>query len=214
LFKFTIRAILPLLLLLTATPDRAGAQGLSPYVGVGSATDTPITSAGCARHFVLDMITGACEAAPSIHGLFGVFGADFMLMPHFGINGEYAFHFTHDNYLPDAGIKYRPAFFDVNVIYQPLSFGGRIAPLLEGGVGVARISLYFDPRICPDPTTCPASGDYFQLHGAVGLKLYLKPNVFIRPQFDVHWARNLNQQFERNLVPQYTISVGYSFGEH
>ncbi len=209
-----MRAIPPLFLFLLVSFNQARAQGLSPYVGVGSATDAPITSAGCASHFVLDVITAACEAAPSIHGLFGVFGADFMLMPHFGINGEYAFHFTHDNYLPNAGIKYRPAFFDVNVIYQPFFFGKRIAPIVEGGLGVARISLYFNPAICPDPTTCPASGDYFQLHGAVGVKVYVKPNIFIRPQFDLHWARNLNQQFGRNFVPQYTISVGYSFGEH
>jgi hypothetical protein len=40
------------------------------------------------------------------------------------------------------------------------------------------------------------------------------PNIFLKPQFDLHWADNLNQQFGRNLVPRYTVSVGYSFGEH
>ena len=212
--KLTRRAISFLVLLLLVSAEQASAQGLSPYAGLGTATDTAVTSAGCASHFALDVITGACEPGPSIHGLFGVLGADFMLMPHFGINGEYAFHFTRDNYLPTGGIKYRPAFFDVNVIYQPFFFGTRIAPIAEAGVGVARVSLYFDPQTCPDPTTCPGSGDYFQLHGAVGVKLYVKPNIFIKPQVDLHWARNLNQQFGRDVVPQYTISVGYSFGEH
>jgi hypothetical protein len=214
LSRLAKRVILSAFLFLVASLNQGHAQGLSPYVGFGSATDTPATSAACATHSIVDVITGICEAAPSIHGLFGVFGADFMLMPHFGINGEYAFHFAQDNYLPAAGIKYRPAFFDVNAIYQPFFFGSRLAPIIEGGVGVARVSIYFNPQICPDPTTCPGSGDYFQLHGAIGMKVYVKPNVFIKPQFDLHWARNLNQQFGRNLVPQYTISVGYSFGEH
>lgn len=212
--KLAVRAILPLILISMAIAGQANAQGLSPYVGVGNATDTPATSVGCASHSVLDMATGACEPAPSIRGLFGVFGADFMLMPHFGINGEYAFRFKQDNYLPAAGIKYRPAFFDVNAIYQPFFFGSRIAPIIEGGLGVARVSLYFNPQICADPTTCPNSGSYFQLHGAVGVKLYITPNIFLKPQFDVHWAHNLNQQFGRDVVPQYGISVGYSFGEH
>jgi hypothetical protein len=214
LSKFAVRTILPLVVLSLATISQARAQGLSPYVGLGTATDTAATTARCATHFVLDVVSGVCEAAASIHGPFGVFGADFMLMPHFGINGEYAFHFTQDNYLPTAGIKYRPAFFDVNAIYQPFFFGGRIAPIVEGGVGVARVSVYLNPQICPDSTTCPASGDYFQVHGAIGVKLYIEPNVFVKPQVDLHWARNLNQQFGRDLVPQYTISVGYSFGEH
>lgn len=214
MFKLAIRAILALLLLLLANVNQASAQGLSPYFGLGTATNTQATSAGCAPHFVLDVISGACEAAPSMRGIFGVVGADFMLMPHLGINGEYAFRFAQDNYFPILGVKYRPAFFDVNAIYQPFSFGRRIVPIVEGGLGVARVSLYFDPQICANSSICLASGDYFQLHGAVGVKAFVKPNVFVKPQVDVHWARNLNQQFGRDLVPQYTISVGYSFGEH
>lgn len=212
LLRLAIGTILPFLVLSLATSRQARAQGLSPYIGIGTATDTAATTAGCATHSVLDIVSGACEPGPSIRGPFGLVGADFMLMPHFGINGEYAFRFRQDSYLP--GIKYRPAFFDLNAIYQPFFFGSRIAPVIEGGVGVARVSLYFNQQICPDPTTCPVSGDYFQLHGAVGLKIYFQSNVFIKPQFDLHWARNLNQQFGRNLVPQYTISMGYSFGEH
>ncbi|PYU22574.1 MAG: hypothetical protein DMG30_14325 [Acidobacteria bacterium] len=46
-----------------------------------------------------------------MRGIFGAVGADVMLMPHFGINGEYAFRFAQHNYLPILGVKYHPAFF-------------------------------------------------------------------------------------------------------
>jgi serine/threonine protein kinase/Tol biopolymer transport system component len=38
------------------------------------------------------------------------------------------------------------------------------------------------------------------------------PRVFIRPQFDYHWVNNFFQ-FGSNSVPQFSASVGYSFGE-
>jgi hypothetical protein len=48
----------------------------------------------------------------------------------------------------------------------------------------------------------------------VGVKLYVKGNIFIKPQFDIHYVTNLTDQFGRNWVPQVTASVGYSFGQH
>lgn len=54
LFKLAKRAILLFFLLLPASVNHASAQGLSPYVGLGTATDTPLTSAGCATHFAFD----------------------------------------------------------------------------------------------------------------------------------------------------------------
>jgi hypothetical protein len=50
------------------------------------------------------------------------------------------------------------------------------------------------------------------LHGAIGLKLYIRGNLFVKPQFDLHYATHLTDQFGRNLVVQYTGSVGYTFG--
>jgi len=50
------------------------------------------------------------------------------------------------------------------------------------------------------------------VHFAAGLKIYVRGNLFIKPQFDLHYARHLTDQFGRNLVPQYSGSVGYTFG--
>jgi hypothetical protein len=219
LAKFMTRTIPLLLLLLLANVKDASAQGLSAYFGLGSATDSAATSAGCSPQFIFDGFTGFCEPAPTMGGVFGVFGADYMFRPHLGFNGEYAFRFAQGSYLPAAGLKARPAFYDFNLVYQPISVGKRIVPVLEGGIGGARVSLYFSQQICATSSVCTtqsqffASANHFQLHGALGVKLYVTPNLFIKPQFDAHWVHNLNQQFGRDFVPQYTVAVGYTFGE-
>ena len=46
------------------------------------------------------------------------------------------------------------------------------------------------------------------------MKIYFKPNAFIKPQFDLSYVYNLNQQFGRNIAPEYSISISYTFGEH
>ena len=48
----------------------------------------------------------------------------------------------------------------------------------------------------------------------MGVKIYVKSDIFIKPQVDLHWANNLDQQYSSNFVPQYTISIGYTFGRH
>ncbi len=153
-------------------------------------------------------------------GVFGVFGADFMLKPHLGINAEYSFRFAQASFLPAAGLNVRPSFYDFNAIYHPTSGDSRIVPLIEGGIGGAKLSFYQTQQGCITAGTCVnqsqflVSSNHFQLHGAVGVKFYVTSDVFIKPQIDLHWVNNLNQQYGRNFVPQYTISVGYSFGEH
>jgi len=45
------------------------------------------------------------------------------------------------------------------------------------------------------------------------VKLYVKPSLFIKPQFDIHYVTHLTDQFGRDWVPEYTVAVGYTFGE-
>jgi hypothetical protein len=218
LSKLTIGTILLLSTLLMGTVSSVRAQGVSPYFGLGSATDSAGTSAGCPAKNLFDDITGFCEPGPTIGGVFGVFGVDFMLKAHLGFNGEYAFRFAQAPYLPAAGLNYRPGFYDFNVIYQPLS-GKRIVPLVEGGIGGARIALYQTQTVSLTGITSTFSipaglnANHFQVHGAVGVKLYVKGNIFIKPQFDIHYVTHLTDQFGRDWVPQYTVAVGYTFGE-
>ena len=227
--KFTIGTILLLSTLLLGSVSSVRAQGVSAYFGLGSATNSAGTtvngidsvtgaSVTCPKGNVFDDITGFCEPGPTIGGVFGVFGVDFMLKPHLGFNGEYAFRFAQAPYLPAAGLNFRPAFYDFNVVYQPLS-GKRIVPLVEGGIGGARIALYQTQTVSitgiTNTFTIPAglNANHFQVHGAVGVKLYVKGNIFIKPQFDIHYVTHLTDQFGRDWVPQYTVAVGYTFGE-
>jgi hypothetical protein len=234
LSKFTTATILLLSTLLLGTLNFAHAQGVSAYFGMGSATDSrgtslnqidPATGAtvNCPPgqlYNTLPFFTGtgpaACEPGPTIGGLFGVFGVDFMFKPHLGVNGEYAFRFAQAPYL--TGLKFRPAFYDFNVVYEPVS-GTRIVPVLEGGIGGARIALYQFQTITVTGITSSYSypaginANHFQLHAAVGVKLYIKPSLFIKPQFDYHYVTHLTDQFGRTSVPEYTVSVGYTFGE-
>jgi hypothetical protein len=218
LSKLTITTILLLSTLLLGTLNFARAQGVSPYFGMGSANDSAGTSAGCPAGQLFDDITAFCEPGPTIGGLFGVFGVDFMFRPHFGVNGEYAFRFAQANYLPLAGLKFRPGFYDFNAVYEPIS-GKRIVPVMVGGIGGARVALYIAQTVSvtgiTSTFTYPAglNANHFQVHGGLGVKLYVKPSLFIKPQFDIHYVTHLTDQFGRDWVPEYTVSVGYTFGE-
>ena len=66
-----------------------------------------------------------------------------MFKPHLGVNGEYAFRFAQADYLPAGGLKFRPGFYDFNVVWEPTAGSDkRIVPVIEGGIGGARIALY------------------------------------------------------------------------
>ncbi|MBZ5643144.1 MAG: hypothetical protein LAO19_10320 [Acidobacteriia bacterium] len=212
--------IFPLFLLLfVAGVHTASAQQLSAYFGIGSATDGATTSSGCSAKQIDDPFDPSgpptsCVPAPTMGGTFGVFGADFMLNPHLGVNGEYSFRFAQADFLPSEGLKVRPAFYDFNAIYQPISGDSRIVPVLEGGIGGAKLSFYASQQLGSllNQSQFLFSTNHFQVHGAVGVKLYVRTSMFIKPQVDFHYVPNLNQQYGSNFVPQYTISIGYTFG--
>jgi hypothetical protein len=212
-----IRSAAFLVLFLFAGAQLASAQGVSAYFGLGTATNSATTSPGCGAKQIFDDVTGFCEPGPTMGGAFGVFGADFMIKPHFGVNGEYSFRFGQADYLPAAALKVRPTFYDFNAVFQPLAGESRIVPVIEGGVGGAKLSLYFNQQgcvtsICQNSSQVVATANHFQLHGAVGVKLYVKGGIFVKPQFDARWVHNLDQQYGRNFVPEYTVAIGYTFG--
>lgn len=234
--KLTIRTTLLLALLVMGSAILVRAQGVSPYFGLGTALDSagtsvnqpstdPVTGAAITvtcttKGELYDDFTGNCEPGPTMGGVFGVFGVDFMFKQHLGFNGEYAFRFAQAQYLPDAGLKYRPGFYDFNAVWEPTAGADkRIVPVIEGGIGGARIALYVAQSVSVTGITSnysyPAgiNANHFQIHGAVGVKLYVKGNIFIKPQFDIHYVTHLTDQFGRDWVPQITAAVGYTFGQ-
>jgi hypothetical protein len=235
LSKLTIRTTLLLALLVMGSTILARAQGVSAYFGLGSAFDSagtttnepsfdingnPITVSCTTKGDLYDDLTGNCEPGPTIGGVFGVFGADFMFKPHLGFNGEYTFRFAQADYLPDAGLKFRPGFYDFNAVWEPTAGSDkRMIPVIEGGIGGARIVLYQVVQCSITAINCTQSyaaginANHFQIHGAAGVKLYIKGNIFVKPQFDIRYVTHLTDQFGRDWVPEITGSIGYTFGQ-
>jgi hypothetical protein len=217
--RLTTAAVLLLCLLLWGTRNLARAQNVSPFFGLGIARDSQGTSAkeGCPTGQLFDGVV--CETAPKMDGLFGVFGVDFMFKKHLGVSGEYAFRFKRAPFLPGDGLTMRPAFYDLNALWQPAS-GRRLIPFLEAGVGIVKISEFLDPAASITGVTSTSGfsagsdRNHFQFHAAAGAKLYVHGNIFVKPQFDLHYAAHLTDQFGRNTIIQFMGSVGYTFGAH
>ena len=209
MLKFTYRTLPLLLVLLLGSAGSASAQNLSAFFGVGTATDK---SNGIVPNFSQDGTIG-----PKMTGTFGTFGAEFMVFKHLGIGGEYTAKFSQGDY---SGLGYRPTFYDFNAIYQPISFvDSKVVPEFQGGIGGATMHFYLNQAFCPvSNSSCTnasqplVNSNHFQLHGAAGVKLYVKGNIFIRPQIDLHYMTSY-PEFGSKLVPQYTIAIGYTFGE-
>jgi hypothetical protein len=219
LSRLILRTVPLLCALVLVSAACAHAQRVSAYFGLGGAKDRAGTTSNgtntCPTGQLFDGLI--CEPGPTIGGLFGTFGVDVRFKRHLGINAEYSFHFKQVPFLPLDSLNMRPAFYDVNVMWMRVA-GKRIAPLLEGGAGGARLGLH-------STSTTPITGitnissfpagsrpNHAQLHFGAGLKFYVKGNLFVKPQFDLHYVFNFTDQFGRNLVPQYSGSVGYTFG--
>lgn len=219
LSRLAIRTLLPFSILLFGSVNFAHAQGVrvSPYFGLGGEKDrvgtTNNSTISCPTGQLFDGLI--CENGPTMGGLFGEVGVDVMFRPKLGISAEYAWRFSRASFLAADSLDFRPSFYDVNALWQP--FGKRVAPVLEGGFGAAKISLYSTGTPITGVTdrssfTAGSDTNHFQLHGAIGLKFYLRGNLFVKPEFDLHYVTKLTDQFGRNLVIGYMVQVGYSFG--
>jgi hypothetical protein len=179
------------------------------FVGANTATDK---SSGQGIDTFGD---GVIYNTPKMGGLFGNAGADVMVTPHFGVGGEVNFRFSQGSY---AGLNYRPIFYDFNGIWQPTAKSKRFVPEFQAGLGGVNVRFYENQSACDAFGGCSSSNtfvessNHLQLHFSAGLRYYIRPHIFVRPQFDLHWVHNFFQ-FGSNFVPQYGVSVGYTMGE-
>jgi hypothetical protein len=126
---YTRTAALLVLVVLGGAISSLRAQSVNVFFGMGSAHDSASPSS-----FTLDGVS--FYKRNSLGGLFGNFGADFMLTPHLGFGGEYAFRFAQSDYVPGLGLKARPGFYDFNADYQPTK-EGKVVPVFQAGLGGA-----------------------------------------------------------------------------
>jgi hypothetical protein len=204
-----IRTIPVVLVLFFMGVTGAKAQSAGVLFGIGTATDGSNGQS-------LDTLG---DTGPKLGGVFATFGGDVMFRPTLGFGAEYSFHATQTNYAPGAGVNFRPVFYDFNAIWHPLPKSPRIVPEFQGGLGGTDLKFYETETECDVAGVCTtlnqyiASSNHFQLHFSGGVRLYVTPSVYIRPQVDVHWVNNF-QEFGSSWVPEYSVAVGYSFGSH
>ena len=205
-----VRNVIPLLFAIFCGVQFASAQsGLDAYFGVGTAT---ANSSGTATD---TFGNGNIFFTPKMGGAFGKAGADLMLTPHFGIGGEADFRFKQGAY---AGLNYRPIFYDVNAIWHPITRAKRVIPEFQAGIGAVNLKFYYPQAFCDVFAGCNTSNtflessNHFQTHLSAAVRFYATQHVFFRPQFDERWVNNFFQ-FGSSWVPEYSASVGYSFGE-
>jgi hypothetical protein len=188
----------------------AAAQGsIDAFVGAGAINDG-------SNGMAIDTFgTGNFVNTPTLKGATMNLGGEIFVTPHFGIGGELVLRPGKSDY---AGLQYRPMFFDVNGIWKPFLKHKRVVPEFQGGLGGVNLRFY-TPQSCDVFAGCSSantfieSSNHFQVHTGAGVRFYVKPSIFVRPQFDLHWVHNFFQ-FGSNFVPQYSVVVGYSFGGH
>jgi hypothetical protein len=203
---------IPVALLSLALVVPASAQaGLDVFAGVGT------TVLGSNGQSIDTFGDGLLYNTPRMTGAFGKFGGNFMVTPHFGLGAETDFRFSQGDY---AGLNYRPLFYDFNGIWLPTAHRlKRVVPELQAGLGGVNVKFYESQSFCNSFTGCSSSNNFidssnhFQVHLEAGVRFYVTPHLFVRPQVDAHYVNNFFQ-FGSNWVPQYGASVGWSFGEH
>jgi hypothetical protein len=87
-----------------------------------------------------------------------------------------------------------------------------------GGVGGANLKFYEAGSSSSvlgnqNESQYAQSSNHFNVHGGVGVDVFVTDHIFVRPEFDVHYVPNLNQNFGSNVVIQGMVWVGYSWGD-
>lgn len=205
----TIRRFAAVSLLLLSYSTLARAQSGSLYFAGGSATDSSIGP--------VDTLGGGVSyPSSSLGGFFETIGADVIFFDNhrLGVGGEISFRKDRGPY---AGLEYRPTFYDINAVYQPLTVVRRFTPEVQGGFGRADLKFYYTPQFCLTfPQGCrlttaqATSTNYLQLHFAGGLRYYVYKDLFVSPKLDVRWVHNL-AYFSSSWVPEYSVALGYTF---
>lgn len=182
--------------------SNGGCISSSSFTGYSSPSQDPLGASDCPQN-------------PSLGGFFMGFGGDVMLWKHFGIGADADVQPTRSNYGP---LLYRQAFYDINAIYAPVNTK-RVSVHLEGGIGGAHTGFGINQSGCVGTAVCSTSivpvgsSNHFDIHAGLGISLYVTEHIFIRPEFDLHYAPGLTDQFNSNVVPAGMVWVGYTFGD-
>jgi outer membrane protein W len=225
-----ISRYLPLLLVLFCGIQLASAQSaFNLNIGVGAVQDKASSSQVDQS---LNTCTtgdpyGPCVSTPALSGATIGVGGDIMLWKKFGIGAEAAFQPAKQTFvdlkasaaangLNTLSVQSRMTLFDINGIFEPVNTK-KVGVKLEGGIGGANLKFYESGSSSSvlgsqNSSQYLSSTNHFQVHGGVGVEIYITDHIFIRPQFDVHYVRNLSQ-FGSNMVTSEMVWLGYNWGD-
>jgi hypothetical protein len=183
------------------------AQSGSVYFTGGTAVDSsagPVNTLG----------GGTVYNRSSLGGFFGTIGGDVRIWHGWGVGAEYSFKRNRDAY---AGLSYRPEFYDVNAVYQPVRFSKRrLVPKFEGGFGRMVIHYYDTPQFCQSfflgcksLTGLVSQENYLQIHFGAAVQYYVYKSVFVRPEIDIRYMHNM-VDFGSPVVPEFSVGIGYT----
>jgi len=172
---------------------------------------------------------GPCASTPSLSGFMLGFGADVMLWRKFGVGAAVSLQPAQQTYLNmnsqaafqglnTFSLDSRMILYDFDAVYEAVH-AKRLGIKLRGGIGGANLRFYQSGSAANSVlgnqnfSQYYGSSNHFQVHGGIGVQAYLTDHIFVRPEFDVHYVTNLNQQFGRNLITEELVWLGYSWGE-
>ncbi len=216
--------VLPLVCLQFANAQ----SGVDFAIGFGAA-QAPAAKTGIDQNLIscTPPGTATCAATPKLSNFMMGVNGDLMLWKHFGVGAEVNFMPAKQDYvnlqqqdvtqgIPSITLQDRVTLYDFNGILAPIS-SKRALLKLEGGIGGANIKFYESGTSTTALTGSQnfsqyfGSSNHFQVHGGASVQIYFKEHWFIRPEFDVHYVRNLSQ-FGRNAITRESVWIGYTFG--
>ncbi len=171
-------------------------------------------------------IYGPCVSPSSLNSFVLGFGGDLMLWKKFGAGADVTVQPGKQNYvnlnasaasqgLNSFNLQSRMTLYDFNGIYQPIKTK-KVALKLYGGIGGANLKFYESGSTSTFIGSQNFSqyfqiSNHFQVHGGVGVQIYVTEHMVVRPQFVVHYVNNLNE-FGRKVVTEEAVWIGYTFG--
>jgi Outer membrane protein beta-barrel domain len=223
---------LPLLFVLPCCVPLASAQSqFDLNIGFGaihdSASSTQVNQALLPCTGASDP-NGPCVSPSSLSGFTLGIGGDLMLKKKFGVGAEVAFQPGKQTYIPnltlDAAaeglnsftIQSRMTLYDFNGIYQPISTK-KVQLKLMAGIGGANLKFYENTASSSvlgneNESQFAQSANHLNVHGGVGVDVFVTDHIYIRPEFDIHYVPNLSQ-YSSNVILEGMVWVGYSWGD-
>jgi hypothetical protein len=224
-----ISPYLPLLFVLACYVPMASAQSsFDINVGFGAIQDSAAKTGLDQNLNSCALNSTGCTKTPSLNSFVIGVGGDLMLWKKFGVGAEMSIQPAKQTYvdltssaasagLSTLSLDSRVTLYDFNGILEPVNTK-KVAVKLSGGIGGANIKFYESGSSSNSLIGSQnfsqyfGSSNHFQVHGGLGVQIYLTDHVYVRPQIDVHYVHNLSQ-FGRNAITEEMVWLGYSWGD-